>query len=249
MNGATDIVPILLLILFGLAVSIGTGIVVFVLRRARPEAAMELEKPVDSADRPASHPNIFHPPNCWLAIQSRDLFAVQAALGLHNPRPCSCFEGLAGEKKLFITPPIKGWILVVGSGVPDPIEDVDLCFRFVLELSRKLGQVQLFSVCRILQHHGWVRAERGKVRRAYVWAGHTLWKQGARTRAEKELSLKCFDYAEPEQGRTFAVPEGSASNVDKLPLLAASWSLDPAHIDQRLLEAASGIAGEPSRRF
>jgi hypothetical protein len=248
-NGASDIVPILLLMVFGLAVSIGMGIVVFVLRRARPEARMEPGRPVESFAPSAAHPGVFHRPDCWLAIKSRDLFAVQAALGLHNPRPCSCFEGLAGEKKLFITPPIKGWILVVGSGVPDPIDDVDSCFRFVNELSRKLGQVQLFSVCRILQHHGWVQVERGKVRRAYVWAGHTLWKQGTRTRAEKELNFKCFDYGETEEVSTFTAPEGIASNVDKLPLLAASWSLDPALIDQRLLEVACGIAGESSRRF
>jgi len=249
-NGASDIVPILLLLLFGLAVSLGTGIIVLVLRKGRPQVSAEpgaiLHPVVPSVAAPAL---LLHRPNCWLAVKSRDLFAVQAALGLHNPRPCPCCEGLAGENKLFISPPIKGWVLVVGSGVPDPLDDVDLCFRFVMELSRKVGEVHLFSACRILHHHGWVRAERGRVRRAYVWAGQTLWNQGEQTRMEKELNLKCFDYADAGQGSTFSLPEGVAHNVERLPLLAASWSLDPAHIEERLLEAACGIAGEPSRRF
>jgi hypothetical protein len=119
----------------------------------------------------------------------------------------------------------------------------------VLELSHKLGQVQLFSASRILHHHAWVRADRGRVQRAYVWARRTLWNQGPPTRGEKELCLKCYDYTDPDQGSTFALPDGVAANVDRLPLLAAIWSLDPAHIDEHLLEAACGIAGEPSRRF
>src|SRR5690242_14444365 len=69
-------------------------------------------------------------PNCWIAVRSRSLPAVQSALGLHNPKPCSWMDGLAGEQKLFIAPPVKGWILVMGSGLPEPSEDVDACFRF-----------------------------------------------------------------------------------------------------------------------
>jgi hypothetical protein len=137
----------------------------------------------------------------------------------------------------------------MGSGLPDPSDDVDACFRFVLGLSRKLGQVQFFSASRILHHHAWVRAERGHVVRAYAWAGKTIWKQGLTTAAEKELRLKCFEYADPPQTTLFGEPEGIAANVDRLPLLAARWSLDPGEIDERFLQHERGIAGEPSRRF
>ena len=73
--------------------------------------------------------------------------------------------------------------------MPDPAVDVDACFRFVVDLSRKLGQVQFFSASRILHHHAWVRVEGGRVVRAYAWAGETLWSQGLRTPAEKELGM------------------------------------------------------------
>jgi hypothetical protein len=40
-----------------------------------------------------------------------------------------------------------------------------------------------------------------------------------------------------------------ALNTEKVPLLAARWSLDPASIDERFLEREHGLAGEPRRRF
>jgi len=159
-------------------------------------------------------------------------------------------QGLAGEAKLFIAPPVKGWILVFGSGLPEPQDDVDACYRFVVELSRRLGHVQLFSASRILHHHAWVRAESGRIIRAYAWAGRTLWVQGQRTRAEKELAVTCLDYADAVEGAGgFGLPDRITANVDKVPLLAARWSLDPAAIDERFLEHECGIAGEPSHRY
>jgi len=239
--------PALLLLLFSIALSIGTSIIVLVIRRARrPKIAARA-----AAETPCPFEKVcfFRRPSCWLAVRSRNLLAVQAALDLHNPRPCSWSEGLGSDGRLFISPPIRGWILVMGSGLPDPGEDVDACFRFVLGLSRKLGQVQFFSASRVLQHHAWVRADGGRVVRAYAWAGKTLWHQGNRTSAEKELDLKCYAYAEDAERASFNQPEDMALNVDKIPLLAARWSVDPGHLDERFLEQEQGIAGEPSRIY
>ncbi len=85
--------------------------------------------------------------------------------------------------------------------------------------------------------------------RAYAWAGRTLWLQGARTTAEKELGLKCFDYGETGEAGSFGKPNVMAANVEKVPLLAARWSLDPEEIDEQFLEQERGIAGELGRRF
>ena len=188
-------------------------------------------------------------PPCWLAIRSRNLLAVQSVLRLTNARPCSWAEGLAGasDRKLFISPPVDGWILVIGSALPDPADDVDACYRFVMELSRKLGHIQFFSANRVLNHHAWVQVEAGRVRRAYAWAGKTLWKQGLKTTAEADLGLKCFDYLETAERTSFALPDAILTNMEKVPQLAARWSIDPASIDERFFEHARGIAGEASR--
>ena len=241
--------PVLLLVLFGFAATIGVCVIAFVLRGGSDKPAPR------RVPRPAPRPaqphwtSLIVRPGCWLAVRSRSLSSVQGALALHNPKPCSWTKGLAGDEKLFIAPPVKGWVLVTGCSLPEPSDDVDACFRFVLELSRKLGQVQFFSASRILNHHAWVKAERGRIARAYAWAGKTIWHQGTMTQAEKDLDLKCLAYAETCERTSFNLPDVPCMNVEKVPLLAARWSIDPARIDEGFLEAERGVAGELSRRY
>jgi len=240
--------PVLLLVVFSFALSIGMWIIVAVCRRtARKPLLSRRAAPILTCLPERRY--FFRRPSCWLVIKNRNMLAVQSALGLHHPKPCSWSEGLMGDEKLFIAPAFKGWVLVTGSRLPEPNEDVDACFRFLQDLSRKLGQIQLFCASRVLHHHAWIRMEKGRVVRAYAWAGRTLWNQGAQTGAEKELNLKCFDYTESVQRTPFGQLDVVSINVDKVPLLAARWSLDPARIDARFLETERGIAGEPSWRY
>jgi hypothetical protein len=186
-------------------------------------------------------------PPLWMAVRATDPKPVQSALGLNQPTPCSWKEGMTGERKFFIGPPVNGWIIVTGSGLPNPSCDVDECFRFLARISGQLGQVQLFHADRILHHHAWARAENGVVTRAYAWAGETVWNQGAKTPAETELSMKCFGYGDEPNADSWAAVEWTAANVGKVPLLATRWSLDPARINERVRKHADGIAGESSR--
>ena len=190
-------------------------------------------------------PLVFDFPSRWLAVKSANPQAVQSALGLHKPRPCSWEQGLARSQdfKLFVSPPINGWVLVAGPGLPEPSDDVDRVFHFILRLSRNVGQVQYFSVNRAVNSHAWVLADQARVRRAYAWAGTTLWSQGELTSAEKELAMTCFDYGEASPPH-FPPHEMHRANVDKVPLLAGRWSVDPTALDQSANELGLGIAGE-----
>jgi hypothetical protein len=189
---------------------------------------------------------LFDQPCRWLAIKGHNPGAVQAALHLHAPMPCSWEEGLmeARERKLFISPPVSGWILVVGSSLPDPTEDVDECYHFLTNLGRKLGQIQFFSTNRVLNHHAWALIDKGRIFRAYAWAGETLWNQGQITAAEKDLKLSCFDYGSDAVG--FEKKDALALNAERVPMLAARWSVDPASIDERQFNNGYGITGEIS---
>lgn len=244
--------PALLLTLFTGAVVGGTILTLLVLSWKRRHAAEEhpFEPFVQSfKDLSLSLPSsLLRRPTTWLAVRSRNVHAVQVALGLNNVQPCTWLEGLSGEEKLFIAPPVRGWVLIIGSGLPDPADDVDVCFRFLTNLSQKLGHVQFFKANRVLGHHAWVRLEGGRVIRGYAWAGKTLWNQGMPTRAESEFGMKCFEYFESSD-ETFEDSEIAATNVEKVSTLAGRWSLDPATVDENLFEHVYGIAGEPPRLY
>jgi hypothetical protein len=247
-----DLVAALLIMLLGIVLGIGvtcTLLVVHFLRKGRmSNGRLPAKKEFLQRER-RFHPPLFNPPARWLAVKSINPRIVQAALGLHNPTPCSWEEGLNAthDQKLFISPAVRGWILVMGSNLPDPSDDVDQCYHFIMELSRKVGHVQFFSVNRAVNHHAWVLAEAGAIHRAYAWASRTLWNQGRKTRAEFDLGLKCFGYGEGEDRVEFGRVDPAVANTERLPLLAARWSVDPTSIDSRMLKENQGIAGRLSR--
>ena len=228
-----EVAWLLMLIPFGIVSGTGIFFIFFAWRRARQLGQPHADGAIRSLPASggiSSRSPVFEQPGRWLVVKARDPAAVQAALQLHQPTPCSWEEGLieAREDKLFISPSISGWVLVVGSGLPGPFEDVDDCFHFLTGLSRKLGQVQFFSASRVVNQHAWVLMERGRVYRAYAWAGETLWNQGPLTAAEKELDLRCFDYGSEQN--FLSVKDELAANSEKVGQLAARWSLDPASV-------------------
>ena len=254
----SDIFVFALLALLGVVLGIGIGMVILVRRHLRShrrkEQLVEAEQEAWAQQLSRFTFVPYHPiqacrPVRWLAIRTRDLSAVQLALGLSNPQPCSWTEGMFSARNLFIAPPINGWTLVFGVGLPAPDDDVDACYRFLRELSRKLGQVQFFQADPVLQHHAWVQVESGRVLRAYAWAGTTVWNQGVKTSAETALRMNCFGYGENPGSDDWTMADHIVANVEKVPQLAQRWSLDPAEIDGRVLAQQPGIAGNATGSF
>ena len=251
-----SVIPILLMMLLLAAIILGiffaclAGYWVKRKRETDPVDGFQLRR--DSFERPA--PFLFDRPSRWLAIKTADIAKVQHALGLHNPTPCSVSEGMmggmgkSGDRKLFVSPPLDGWILVVGQGLPDPADDIDRLYHFIMRLSNSLGAVQFFCSNRVLNHHAWIRAENNRIFRAYAWAGETLWNEGEVTAAERELGLRCFDYGEAPSIFPFSAREAHFANAEKVALLASRWSLDPTAIVQLGYNPHSGISGDFSNR-
>src|SRR5213592_2566113 len=233
---AAIVLPLLGLLLTVLL--IGAGLALFVRKYLRKRNSVVVGRPGRLIGEPRGarifQSPIFHCPNRWLAVKSNNPQAVQKALGLHNPKPCSWTEGMArvSDQKLFVSPPVNGWVLVVGSLLPDSSEDVDACFRFLHRLSRELGEVQFFSVNLAVGHH--------------AWAGETLWNQGRKTWGERKLGLKCFEYFEGDSRMHFAQLEPVRANAEKVLSLASLWSVDPTSVDDSMLTDGFGIAGDLS---
>lgn len=167
-------------------------------------------------------------PSTWLAVRTLEPEAVRATL--------------ADKDAFFISRRMNGWVIVTGPGLPDPGDDVDACHFFLTALSRELGHVQFFHLEKFSAHHAWARMDEGCVTRAYAWAGETIWNQGATTLAETGLGMKCSGYGEDAEIGFWTAKKNAAANVEKIPLLAARWSVDP-----EMLHRAGGITGESSR--
>ena len=239
-SGHDDIVVALLIAMIT-AVVVCIGVLRLIARRELRRRASE---PVILPPPPLSAA-LFDAPSRWLAVRGQNPHVVESALAVHNSRACSWSDALATpfEPRLFISPPVKGWILVMGCDLPDPADDVDDCFKFLVNLSRKLGEVQFFSRNRAIAHHGWARLEDGNVVRAYAWAGETLWNQGTVTQPERDLKLRCLGYTQRSEVLGLAEREVLAANTERVIRLAAAWSLDPTSVEGPALEG-KGIAGD-----
>ncbi len=229
-----------LLIAMVVAVFVSVGVLRCVIRRelARRAARTTPEAPGFSA-------SVFDAPTRWLAVRSQSPRAVQEALGVQHARACSWSDALGTpfEPRLFIAPPVNGWVIVMGCDLPDPADDIDECFKFLTALSTRLGEVQFYSRNRAVSHHGWARLSHGKVLRAYAWAGETLWNQGGVTETERELKLRCLAYMQSSNVLGLAERELLALNTERVVRLAASWSIDPTAVGGATLES-KGIAGD-----
>lgn len=253
-----DFIALFLFLLVVLIVVVAGLFVCLALHHARARkllrqlAQADAERSEEFALARSHHP-LFDSPCRWLAVRCDEPVAVQGMLDLHNATPCSWQDGLAAQSEghnLFISPVVAGWVLVFGSGIPDPAEDIDEFYRLVLALSDEFGEVQGFAVNRVLSHHAWARVINGQVLRAYAWAGQTLWDQGQLTRAEQSLALKCHSYTDAPERNLFGLSDAYRQNSEKVFLLASKWSLDPTMLDSRVIADGMGIAGRlPSSRL
>jgi len=230
--------PVVMLIIFGSLIACGGGLLgwAFALRRRQRRDNQHESLLLSLFPVPVK---VSQRPTCWIAIRSVSPEAVQHALGLNHIQPCSWSSGLSGDHGFFISPRIHGWVIVTGTALPTPTDDVDATFIFLAALSRRLGHVQYFYASRLLHHHAWARLDDGCVTRAYAWTGETVWNQGPITLPETETGVRTFAY-----GDTAATILDAEVNFEKVSALAARWSLDPAEIKLNSLRQSIGIAGE-----
>jgi hypothetical protein len=217
-----DVQTLMLLMVQSLAVVLACVFMLWIISLQRRHRMAAEQHPSIGNDFPLVRPET------WLAIRTVGSAAVRAVL--------------KNQQLFVIRPHGNGWVIVTGPGLPNPSEDVDACHLFLTALSRELGHVQFFHIEKISAHHAWARMDDGCVTRAFAWAGETVWNQGMKTLAENGLGLNCPGYGEEDEMESWARREKAAANVEKIPLLAARWSLDPG-----ILRQAKGLAGESSR--
>jgi hypothetical protein len=180
-----------------------------------------------SFDRTPDAPKPFGFKVSWFAVRATDPASVLDALELGQATAANWASGIAAaygdpqssDSWAFVSPPIGGWVLVVGSSLPYPatIEgghndngkkfDVMFC-----RLMRRFEDVQFFGSHRVVDFVTWARALNGKPIRIFGWCGSdgtVLANVGKQTPEEAKLGFANLSGLSPSDAadKIFATAE------------------------------------------
>jgi hypothetical protein len=179
----------------------------------------------------------------WLAVRTTDTALVVERLGLGAARPANWSSGLGtvhdaklGDSHIFVSPPVRGWTLVVGTSLPHPLgaRFVDKTTPLLEALGAGGLDVQMFANATAVDYFVWARVQQGRVARAFAIGDvGVIWNRGKTTADERALGLSLFELRGVEDRQGDAGGELILyPTLDHLLRLAARWSLDPATLGQ-----------------
>jgi hypothetical protein len=183
--------------------------------------------------------------NKWLAIKSTNNAEVAEFLNIQNIEIVNWEMGVnAGYgSKVFITPPLNGWVLVLGVDISDvdAIETKEL----LESVSKTFGECQIFSTHRVSDYHFWALAKQGEIMRMYAIAGaELLVMYGEPTEVEQKYKL--IDMF-PDDGidDSFWENENLTFPDEELVMeIAESWSINPTKIEELNNVEGLGLTGD-----
>lgn len=178
----------------------------------------------------------------WLAIRTRDTGAVVAALGLQEGAEAAnwdsglgtAYDAAFGAGRVFVSPPVNGWTLVVSQALPSPASRrlVDKTIPLMLDLGTAFVEVQYFASYPELDFYAWARVIDGRLVRAFAINDEgVVWNKGRPSKEEAALGLKRFELR-GVRGRK----DDTGDEIVMYPTeshmmqLALKWSLDPTRL-------------------
>lgn len=204
--------------------------------------------PKDSPDLPVP----FGFKCCWFVVKSDNLEKVLQSLNLSNTQANNWFHGIENayrfhKKKVFISPPIKGWIYVVAASSLPRIE-TEKGMSLLIQLSRDFGEAHYYGTLDSVDYYGWGKAIAGELIRGYAHCeGEELLDSGDQTEEEiqvlnkrKEIWVKERD---PSTGEVIKVLRKLGIGEEQVMELAGLWSINPQTLED-YKERGLGIIGE-----
>ena len=174
----------------------------------------------------------------WYAVKSTNSQVVADALKLKSQHPANWKDGFKEAydgKDVFVSPPVSGWVFVVGFPIfPDlkPVPE-EKCLARLKDLSQQFGEAQLFATHRGVSSHAWAKAVGGNLLRAFGYngdEGRDVWGVGQQTKEEADLGLK--------------YPAGKEPDEEDVMRLAGRWSLNPQNNGKLQVSPTLGIIGK-----
>jgi hypothetical protein len=188
----------------------------------------------------------------WFAIKSVHYAELIKTLNLSNVRPCNWNIGIekAYENSVFITPPINGWTIACGRGLPhgDNKEGIEFVKNILQKLSKEYGEAQFFCTQRVTEYHCWIKAVEGNIKRVYSYlgeAGENVLIEGDATEFEKTLHLVNTLSDDAKEKNYFEREDVNLPDEETVMKIAENWSINPSTLESRNdIIPALGLLGE-----
>lgn len=177
----------------------------------------------------------------WLAVRPMAPEVIIAALDLSDPYPATWRQGInatAGDfwdfdapdlahlSRVFITPEVAGWQLVVGgwlggSDLEDPGRDVA---GYCRKLSSQSGEAHAFTTQGRMDWYSWCLARSGTIQRHFLWAECPLIDEGTPTAVELEYRHGADGSLgwQPDESAVMAIANECSVGPDQLGLLQST---------------------------
>ena len=210
------------------------GVLYLVWRSARQRpapAASRREPPAIELDSTPDEPVQFGCKNSWLAVRAATTESVAEVAGINDLEPANWRTGMAAayNNAVFLSPPVNGWVLIVGYPLPelDP-ERLDAWTRVLHPLAGAFPIVCYFGTHRVVGYNAWAKFVDGVQQRAFSYLGErseVLVNEGPPTADEVALGHRFS---------AFPVGPVESDNEDELPAtpdeedvlnMAAAWSV------------------------
>lgn len=186
----------------------------------------------------------------WLAVRSEDPLELVEALRLEQPAACNWNSGIGaayddwlGASRVFVSPPVDGWVFAVGLALPHPVGRgfTDKCTPLLVDLGGRFAETQYFFSYPPIDYYAWAKVKDGRLVRAFAVSDEGIvWNKGRPSREERSLGLKLFELR-GVRGR-----KGDAGGEiilhpteDHVLRLASRWSIDPTTLNEA--DAPAGI--------
>lgn len=200
----------------------------------------------------------------WFAVRTTDSLSVLNALGVRAGVPANWETGMAAayggsyspnkKRWLFVSPPVKGWVFIVGSSLPYPVmhtpdrhNGIGQKFDNVFSrLSSHFSEVQFFGSYRVVGFVAWARAQNGRTLRVFAFGdGDVYANVGDQTLEEASLGFPNLNGLSTRDAteRLFGLEKALPDEADVLKL-AALWSLDPGQFPGDDAQPGLGVAIE-----
>lgn len=170
----------------------------------------------------------------WAAVKTTETEKLLNVLNLEKLEKANWADGLAKGNNgyVFVFPPIEGWILIYGWGLPAPDapNGIKASNKLLNQLSKSFGEAQLFGNHPVSSAAFWMKSVNGVVERLYCIADGTSFIGGNPTPVEAPWALLDTNSKEADSAAYWdSMVYPDAEHVLEV---AESWSLNPMNLEK-----------------